>query len=115
MKKQLLALNNSFDAVENLNEKWIKVDITKVGSCMCIKVVDSGKGIDKTIIEQLTQPFFTTKEAGKGTGLGLSISKRIVKDHGGNLLYGENENTAFLVQIPMTGDKTCKIEGYLQI
>ncbi|OYZ23110.1 MAG: hypothetical protein B7Y39_06365 [Bdellovibrio sp. 28-41-41] len=56
-----------------------------------IKVIDSGRGIQKEILSKLMQPFFTMKSVGKGTGLGLSISKGIVQKHGGDLGYDSTQ------------------------
>ncbi|MEA3031591.1 MAG: hypothetical protein QOG13_2916 [Sphingomonadales bacterium] len=44
-----------------------------LGDYVVIAVADSGCGIAADILEQVTEPFFTTKEVGKGTGLGLSM------------------------------------------
>ena len=48
-----------------------------------INVTDTGTGIKSENIEEIFDPFYTTKEVGKGTGLGLSIVYGIVKKHGG--------------------------------
>jgi two-component system, NtrC family, sensor histidine kinase HydH len=48
-----------------------------------IIVEDDGAGIPKELLEQVFQPFFTTKP--QGTGLGLAITQRIVKQHGGDI------------------------------
>ncbi len=52
-----------------------------------VSVLDEGKGIDETAIQQLFEPFYRVPgtPAG-GTGLGLSICKSIVEAHGGYLL-----------------------------
>ena len=48
-----------------------------------IRVSDDGDGIPEDIIDRVTEPFFTTKEAGKGTGLGLSMVAGFVQQSGG--------------------------------
>lgn len=96
-------LNNSIDAVENLEEKWIKLSIRSVpGDVLQVEISDSGKGISKDIQRKIMSPFFTTKPTGKGTGLGLSISKSIVEQHGGRLFYNEqSSNTSFIIELPI--------------
>jgi signal transduction histidine kinase len=43
------------------------------GEWLRISIRDEGGGIPAELLERVTEPFFTTKEAGKGTGLGLSL------------------------------------------
>jgi C4-dicarboxylate-specific signal transduction histidine kinase len=94
-------INNAVDAVSNLNEKWIKVEIIKKAGKVYFTVEDSGGGIPRENLTKLMQPFFTTKEIGKGTGLGLSISHGIIKSHGGDLYYcNGNPHTKFEFFIP---------------
>ncbi|ORJ53224.1 CHASE4 domain-containing protein [Geothermobacter hydrogeniphilus] len=50
-------------------------------------VEDGGKGIAPADLERITDPFFTTRRTEGGTGLGLSVSGRIIKEHGGRLLF----------------------------
>jgi two-component system, NtrC family, sensor kinase len=50
-----------------------------------LSVQDNGSGIKKENIDEIFNPFFTTKEARKGTGLGLSVSLGIAKSHGGTI------------------------------
>jgi len=46
-------------------------------------VVDTGCGIAPELLEQVMEPFFTTKAVGKGTGLGLSMVYGFAKQSGG--------------------------------
>ena len=48
-----------------------------------ISVEDTGQGIAAGDMEQLFQPFFTTKP--EGVGLGLTMSRKVIEKHGGNL------------------------------
>ena len=53
-----------------------------------VKVVDTGIGIAPEIVDQLFEPFITTKS--QGLGVGLSISRTIVESHGGRIWVEPN-------------------------
>lgn len=86
-----IALNlctNSIDALldSNLNkdERRIKLCLDHSNkSFWLLSVEDNGKGMSKSVLDKMYDPFFTTKE--KGTGLGLAIVHSLVKAHGGEL------------------------------
>ncbi len=97
-------LLNSIDAVENLSEKWVKLQfhLSVVKPEIHIEIIDSGRGIAPEISKRLMEPFFTTKDVGKGTGLGLSISKGIIDEHHGKLeLEEDSPNTKFVIILPI--------------
>ena len=50
-----------------------------------ITVTDEGTGIEPELLDQILEPFFTTKEPGEGTGLGLPMVYSIIEDHGGHI------------------------------
>ncbi len=94
--------NNSFDAIKNQPEKWIKVEIEKLEQIVEIYVVDSGPRLSAEVVDKLMVPFFTTKSIGKGTGIGLSISKTILKDHDGKIEYIQaSPHTTFKITLPL--------------
>lgn len=102
MQVILNLLGNSFDAILNMSEKWIKVDVQKKDGFVEVAVTDSGMGIPEEIAKKIMQPFFTTKEVGQGTGLGLSISKGIIETHRGQFWYdSESRNTRFVIRLPL--------------
>lgn len=93
-------LNNSYDAIQNLPEKWIKIELKKSIDFINLIVTDSGKGIPIEFQSKIMQPFFTTKEVGKGTGLGLSISQGLMKSQNGEITLDTNcKNTSFIVKL----------------
>ncbi|HEX9955071.1 MAG TPA: ATP-binding protein, partial [Allosphingosinicella sp.] len=53
------------------------------GEYVVLSVSDKGCGISPEMLEQVMEPFFTTKEVGKGTGLGLSMVYGFAKQSGG--------------------------------
>ena len=96
-------INNAFDAVDGLPNKWIEISALETRHSVEIYFKDSGSGISEALTEKIMEPFFTTKGT-KGTGLGLALVKGIAQKHHGSLSYVHNsENTTFLLEIPKSG------------
>jgi len=95
-------LNNAYDAVQPLDEKWVRLEVLERPNTVEIWVTDSGKGMPRELAEKLfTGGGFTTKPVGQGTGLGLSISRSILDSHGGLLsVDSSSEHTRFIVCVP---------------
>ncbi|MDJ0860214.1 MAG: ATP-binding protein [Dinoroseobacter sp.] len=78
-------LNNALDAMEGLSDPLISLDLAvSEGTCALI-VRDHGSGLEDDALQQVFDPFYTTKGPGEGLGLGLSISYNIVRDFGGSI------------------------------
>lgn len=77
--------SNALDAMAAAESKHLLIEATPIGLRMCVRVVDSGGGVDDATMQRLFEPFFTTKPAGEGLGLGLAISSTIVREFGGTL------------------------------
>jgi len=73
------------------------------GKYALLKVMDTGIGIKKRVMNKIFDPYFTTKEIGKGTGLGLSVVQGIVKNCRGDLhAYSEpGKGTEIHVYLPI--------------
>jgi signal transduction histidine kinase len=64
-----------------------------------VAVHDSGRGIDPEHLQQVFEPFYTTKE--RGIGMGLSICKSIVAAHGGALWAEANRPRGAIFQFTL--------------
>jgi two-component system NtrC family sensor kinase len=96
----LILLNNSFDAIEEIEPKWIKIEAAQNKKWIFLHFIDSGEGIPKANREKIFHPFFTTKEVGTATGLGLSLAYEIMKKNGGEILYDDHyKNTCFTIKL----------------
>lgn len=93
-------INNSFDAIDKLPEKWIEISAAQSENLVEIFFRDSGHGINKEIEKKILEPFFSTKR-NKGTGLGLPLVKGIIEKHGGDFSYlPQMPHTTFLLELP---------------
>jgi len=66
-----------------------------------IVISDTGEGISEEDLDQILDPYFTTKP--KGTGLGLAIASKIIDEHHGTIGFvsGEGEGTTVTVSLPL--------------
>jgi PAS domain S-box-containing protein len=87
----------------------INVSVRQIGkatgeSLMELQVRDEGVGISPEVVDRVTEPFFTTKEAGKGTGLGLSMVAGFVDQSGGNFNIESSPGvgTSITILLPTT-------------
>ncbi len=95
-------LRNAIDATRGQAEPQIDI-LLSAGETATMTVRDNGPGIAD--LENLFEPFYTTKKPGEGVGLGLAISSGIVNDLGGRLTArnGEGGGAVFEVQLPILG------------
>ncbi|MEL6169886.1 MAG: ATP-binding protein [Pseudomonadota bacterium] len=98
-------LRNAIDATSEVEEARIELSLRE-GEMAVLGVRDNGKGIAD--LEQLFEPFYTTKAPGDGVGLGLAISSGIVNDLGGRLTARNSADggAVFEVRLPLLGNAT---------
>lgn len=68
----------------------IHLSLTSDADMLTICVDDDGAGLPEGPVEQLLEPFYTTKSPGEGTGLGLAIVQAVAEEHQGELTLGQN-------------------------
>ena len=71
----------------------------KPGNYVQVDVEDNGSGMDASVLQRITEPFFTTKEVHKGTGLGLSIVDGFVKQSGGSMQIQSQSGQGTLITL----------------
>jgi len=102
-------LNNAFDAVCELTERWVELTFLDGGDTVEIWFTDSGSGIPKELVGRIFQTFFTTKPAGKGTGLGLGIAAAIIERHHGKVSVDRDcPHTRFVIDLPKVATRAAK-------
>lgn len=101
-------INLITNAVDSMpNGGIIEVTCINKGPVIQIDITDTGVGIEKHNLDNIFNPFFTTKNPGKGTGLGLFIVYNEVEKLGGSIKITRseiNKGTTFRIEIPIKGD-----------
>lgn len=95
-------IRNSLEAMPEGGELTVVVEEQE--EKVRILVRDTGKGMGKETMGHAADPFFTTKVV--GTGMGLTFVKRIIEDHGGELILEAGRNGGMQVTITLP-----KIQG----
>ncbi|WP_306151000.1 ATP-binding protein [Roseovarius sp. MMSF_3281] len=98
-------LRNAMDATEASDDPAIDI-LLAGGETAMLTVRDNGHGLKD--IENLFEPFYTTKQPGDGVGLGLAISSGIVNDLGGRLTARNavDGGAVFEMQLPILPEET---------
>ena len=80
----------------------IGVSTSLTGFHVCVKISDTGQGIEKDHLEKIFKPFFSTKGE-KGTGLGLAICSKIIAQHKGEIRVESEvgKGTTFTIFLPV--------------
>ena len=95
-------MNIVLNAIEAMSEGGtVEVETSRHDTRVQVDVLDSGVGISSEDLEQLFEPFYTTKV--QGTGLGLANTKRILEQHGGDVTIrsAEGEGTKVSFWLPL--------------
>ena len=96
-------INNSIDSFKEIerDEKIINLDIGIKENYLNIKVSDNGCGIEKEKLENVFNPFYSTKES--GTGLGLYVISTEISNNDGHISVESElgKGTEFKIVLPI--------------
>ncbi len=101
-------LVNAEQAISSVREKGtIRISLSQAGNNLLVALTDDGPGIPQEIVDQIYDPFFTTKRPGGGSGLGLTICLGVIKDHGGRIEVqtSEGAGATFRIFLPAIVEK----------
>jgi PAS domain S-box-containing protein len=101
-------ITNAVQAMPNGGELRLKTAPLLDGRVQ-LQVTDSGMGIPPEHLNDIFNPFFSTKAPGQGTGLGLSVVHSVLKRYHGDIrVHSEiNRGTTFTIELPCP----CEDEG----
>lgn len=92
---------NSIDAMNDSPQKQLLIRTWADNIWVTIIIEDQGKGIESHLLQEIFEPFFSTKD--HGSGLGLAITHSIIMAHNGTIdVRSEvNKGTIFTICLPI--------------
>ena len=99
-------IRNALDAMADMKEpQRLEVSLMREQEEAILRIEDNGPGIPDDILEQIFDPFVTTKPVEQGVGLGLAISYGLIEDMGGTLrARNVNKGAIFSIHLKVTNE-----------
>lgn len=95
-------LANAADA--SPNEAAVQISADAENEFIKVSIEDQGHGIPTALLDNLFEPFVTSKPPGRGTGLGLALVYSIIEDHSGSIQahspIKDGKGTRFVITLP---------------
>jgi signal transduction histidine kinase len=107
-------VGNALDAVEDRKNPQVGVEskLEPDGEWVQVVVHDNGLGIPPEKQADVFKPFVSTKGA-RGTGLGLAVSRKILREHGGDILLQSQagKGSRFILRLPLRSPLLSEVSG----
>ncbi len=100
-------IRNALEAMERQKDERLEISTRYLSAGQTpvveIRVADNGPGFSADIVDQIFDPYVTSKP--KGTGLGLAIVKKLIEEHGGQISAqnGERGGAVISILLPISG------------
>lgn len=91
---------NSYEAMQEINNKKISIDLKTIDKIIILTIQDNGSGFPEKFLHKITQPYVSTKA--KGSGLGLAIVKKILDDHNWQINFQNQNGGLVTITIPVS-------------
>jgi PAS domain S-box-containing protein len=101
-------INNSVDAMDGQKDpKFIRISTSSDKDYVQIFIEDTGPGVPVDLMENIFEPFYTTKNY--STGIGLALCNRIITDHNGriNVKKSAEGGARFVIELPVCQSSNC--------
>lgn len=97
-------LNNAKNILleRDIKNPFINIEIKSGENFAIVKIEDNGGGIEKSIMDKIFEPYFTTRHKTQGTGIGLYMSKNIIEKNMNGYVNVKNTDlgACFIVKVP---------------
>lgn len=93
-------IKNAIESVANQENKLINIKITNTYKFIQVLIADNGSGFSNQILENLFEPYRTTK-IGKGSGLGLAIVKKILDEQKASIEIFNANGANIIIKLPV--------------
>ncbi|MGH9677910.1 MAG: sensor histidine kinase, partial [Candidatus Acidiferrum sp.] len=97
-------VSNALDAVEEVDNGYVIISTRREadGGWVRLEVADNGPGISPDKLREIFRPFVSTKGS-RGTGLGLAVSRKILREHGGDIVVQSamGQGSTFIMRLPL--------------
>jgi signal transduction histidine kinase len=98
-------VKNAVQAMPQGGVLEVKTSFEEKSGRVSISIVDTGPGIDPSVMSRMFDDFVTTKAIGQGTGLGLGVVKDIVRSHQGTFRISANRGGGTAAHITFPAEK----------
>ncbi|MDE0839218.1 MAG: HAMP domain-containing sensor histidine kinase, partial [Kiritimatiellae bacterium] len=106
-------VNNAIDAVES-DRGTVNISCTEdKKGWVRVSVADNGCGMSQDVLDNMFEPYYTTKGKDKGTGLGTVITRKIMQEHGGRIEISSEPGmgTTIALILPLQKAPSVLIDG----